>query len=181
MADGVVAMRRLMKFLHTMGAIGVMGAMASLIVMLGVVPPPSSAPAGYALMRGAMAAVATWVFLPSLALMLVAGLLAIALNRAFHNAGWAWVKLATGVLMFEYGFVGVQGPMQLEAERAAGALVGRVDPATLAGSLAAERGTLWVLLAIATLNVVLGVWRPRILRRPPSPVPQRVGTGSAPR
>jgi len=177
-------MRRLMKFLHTMGAIGLMGAMASLVVMLGVVPPPSSALAGYALMRGAMAAVATWVFLPSLALMLVAGLLAIALNRAFQNAGWAWVKLATGVLMFEYGFVGVQGPMQLEADRAGQALLGRVDPATLALSLGAERGTLWVLLAISTLNVVLGVWRPRIMRRPQSPgaaAPQRVGTGSAPR
>ncbi|MFH6782494.1 MULTISPECIES: hypothetical protein [Methylobacterium] len=177
-------MRRLMKFLHTMGAVGLMGAMASLVVMLGVVPPPSSALAGYALMRGAMAAVATWVFLPSLALMLVAGLLAIALNRAFQNAGWAWVKLATGVLMFEYGFVGVQGPMQLEADRAVAALLGRVDPATLAGSLGAERGTLWVLLAIATLNVGLGVWRPRIMRRPQAraeAVPQRVGTGSAPR
>lgn len=157
-------MRRLMKFLHTMGAIGLMGAMASLIVLLGLAPPPSSL-AGYALMRGAMAAVSTWIFLPSLALMLVAGLLAVALNRAFQQAGWAWVKLATGILMFEYGFVGVQGPMQREAERSAQALVGRVDPATLAESLGAERGTLWVLLAISTANVVLGIWRPRILIR----------------
>jgi hypothetical protein len=153
-----------MKFLHTMGAIGLMGAMASLIVLLGLVPSPSALPS-YALMRGAMAAVATWIFLPSLALMLVAGLLAIALNRAFHTAGWAWVKLATGILMFEYGFVGVQGPMQREADRSAQALAGRVDPATLAESLGAERGTLWVLLAIATANVVLGVWRPRIMIR----------------
>ncbi|MET7247554.1 hypothetical protein ABZT49_29815 [Methylobacterium sp. EM32] len=157
-------MRRLMKFLHTMGAIGLMGAMASLIVLLGLAPPPSAL-AGYALMRGAMAAVSTWIFLPSLALMLVAGLLAVALNRAFQQAGWAWVKLATGILMFEYGFVGVQGPMQREAERSAQALVGRVDPATLAESLGAERGTLWVLLAISTVNVVLGIWRPRILIR----------------
>ncbi|SFV01233.1 hypothetical protein SAMN02799631_03798 [Methylobacterium sp. 174MFSha1.1] len=157
-------MRRLMKFLHTMGAIGLMGAMASLIVLLGLAPPPSALP-GYALMRSAMAAVSTWIFLPSLALMLVAGLLAVALNRAFQQAGWAWVKLATGILMFEYGFVGVQGPMQREAERSAQALLGRVDPATLAESLGAERGTLWVLLAISTVNVVLGIWRPRILIR----------------
>lgn len=152
-----------MKFLHTMGAIGLMGAMASLIVLLSLIPSPSAL-SSYALMRGAMAAVATWIFLPSLALMLVAGLLAIALNRAFHNAGWAWVKLATGILMFEYGFVGVQGPMQQEADRSAQALIGRVDPATLAQSLGAERGTLWVLLAIATANVVLGIWRPRLIR-----------------
>lgn len=29
-------------------------------------------------------------------LTLIAGLLAIAVNRAYHNAGWAWVKLAAG-------------------------------------------------------------------------------------
>lgn len=146
-----------------MGAIGLMGAMASLVVMLSVAPPPSSL-AGYALMRGAMGAVASWIFLPSLALTLLAGLLAIA-QRAFHNAGWAWLKLATGVLMFEGGLVYVQGPMQQEADLSAGALAGRVDPATLAGSLGPERNTLWLLLAVSTVNVVLGIWRPRLIRR----------------
>ncbi|WP_128566372.1 hypothetical protein [Methylobacterium crusticola] len=164
-------MRRLLKFLHTMGTIGLMGAMASLLVLLGVAPPPASL-AGYALMRGAMSAVATWVFLPSLALTLFAGLLAVALTRAFHNAGWAWLKLVTGILMFEGGLVYVQGPMQQEAERSAAALAGRLDPATLAASLAAERGTLWVLLAVSTANVVLGIWRPRLTRsRAPALVP----------
>ena len=59
-----------------------------------------------------MGAVATWIFLPALALTLLSGLLAMALNRAYLNAGWAWVKLATGVLMFEGGLVYVQGPMR---------------------------------------------------------------------
>lgn len=158
-------MRRLLKFLHTMGAAGVMGAMASLLVMMVFAPPPASL-AGYALMRGAMGAVATWIFLPALALTLMSGLVAMAVNRAFLNAGWAWVKLATGVLMFEGGLVYVQGPMRQEAERSAAALAGRVDPATLAASLGAERNTLWLLLAVATANVVLGIWRPRVLRIP---------------
>lgn len=148
-----------------MGATGVMGAMASLLVMIVFAPPPASL-AGYALMRGAMSAVATWIFLPALALVLMSGLLAMAVNRAFLNAGWAWVKLATGVLMFEGGLVYVQGPMRQEAQQAAAALAGRVDPAALAASLGAERNTLWVLLAVATANVVLGIWRPRILRIP---------------
>ncbi len=161
-------MRRLLKFLHTMGAIGLMGAMASLLVLLSLVPPPGEL-AGYALIRGAMGAIATCVFLPALALTLLAGLLAIAFNRAFHNAGWALLKLATGILVFEGGFVGVQGPMQEEANRSAAALAGQVDPATLAQSLGPERGTLWVLLAVATLNVVLGVWRPRLIRRRATP------------
>ena len=156
-------MRRLLKFLHTMGAIGLMGAMAALLVMLSFTPSPTAL-AEYALMRGAMGAVATWIFFPSLGATLVAGLLAIAVTRGFHNAGWAWLKAATGILVFESGFVGVLGPMQQEAEQSAGALAGKVDPATLAQSLGPERNTLWVLLAIATANVVLGIWRPRLMR-----------------
>ncbi|SFT16591.1 hypothetical protein [Methylobacterium sp. yr668] len=158
-------MRRLLKFLHTMGSAGLLGAMASLVVMLSLSPAPSAL-TGYAAMRGAMGAVATWILLPALAVTLMSGLLAMALNRAFLNAGWAWVKLATGVLMFEGGLVYVQGPMKQEAEQSARALAGLVDPAVLAVSLTGERGTLWVLLAVATANVALGIWRPRILRIP---------------
>ncbi|WP_375464706.1 hypothetical protein [uncultured Methylobacterium sp.] len=158
-------MRRLLKFLHTMGAIGLMGAMASLLVLLSLAPPPTSL-AGYAVIRGAMGAIATWIFFPSLGLTLIAGLLAIGLNRGYHNAGWAWAKAATGILIFESGFVGVLGPMQQEADQSARALAGQVDPATLAGSLGPERNTLWVLLAVATANVVLGIWRPRLTRLP---------------
>ncbi len=158
-------MRRWMKFLHTMGAIGLMGAMACLLVLLNLTPAPSSL-SNYAMMRAAMGGIATWVFLPSIALTLVAGLLAIAVNRAFHSAGWAWAKLATGILIFEWGFAGIQGPMQQEAELSARALAGEVDVATLAQSLGAEQGSLWVLLAIATANVVLGIWRPRLTRIP---------------
>jgi hypothetical protein len=113
-----------------------------------------------------MSEIATWVFYPSLALTLVAGLLAIAVNPAYHNAGWVGAKLATGVLIFEGGLVYVQGPIRAEAERSASALAGQLDPATITGSYGAERSTLWVLLAIATANVVLGVWRPRFTRIP---------------
>lgn len=155
-------MRRVLKFLHTMGAIGLMGAMACQLVMLSVSPPPTAL-AGYAAMRGAMGAIATWIFLPSLGLTLVAGLFAMALSNAYQNAGWAWLKLATGILIFE-GFVYVQGSMQEEARRSAGALAGQVDPATLGGSLGSERLTLWLVLAVATANVALGIWRPRLTR-----------------
>lgn len=158
-------LRRLMKFLHTMGAIGVMGAMACLLVLLAFAPQPSSVEQ-YALMRGAMAGIAKWVFLPSMALTLVAGLLAIAINKAFHNAGWAWAKLLSGVLVFEWGFVGVQGPMEMEAKASANTLAGQVagqtDIASLAASLSAEQNSLWILLGVATFNVVFGIWRPRL-------------------
>jgi uncharacterized membrane protein len=158
-------MRRLMKFLHTIGAIGLMGAMACLVVLLGFAPNPTSI-AEYARMFAAMGGIVTWIFLPSLALTLIAGLLAIALNRAYHSAGWAWAKLATGVLVFEWGFTAILGPLQEEAELSARALSGDVSPAILAMSLGAERNSLLVLLAVATANVVLGIWRPRLTRLP---------------
>ena len=148
-----------------MGAIGLMGAMASLLVLSSVCPPRTEL-AAYAAVRGAMGAISTWIFLPSLGLSLMAGLLAIAFNRAYHDAGWAWVKLGSGVLLFEGGLQFVQGPLQDEAGQSAAALAGHGDPATLAASLGTERATLWVLLAVATANVVLGVWRPRLLRLP---------------
>lgn len=159
-------MRRLLKFLHTIGAIGLMGAALSLLVLLHRAPSPQDSLAGYALIREAMHDIARWIFLPSMTLTLIAGLLAIAANRGFHNAGWAWVKLASGVLVFEASLVGVQGPMRLEAERSASALAGQLDAATLAATLVAERNTLWVLLAVATVNVVLGIWRPKLTRIP---------------
>lgn len=158
-------MRRLMKFLHTIGAVGLMGTMACLVVLLGFLPKPALL-SEYAMMTAAMGGIVTWIFLPSLGLTLIAGLLAIALNRAYHSAGWAWAKLATGVLIFEWGFTAILGPMQEEAELSARVLAGEADASALAASLGAERSSLWVLLAVAAANVMLGIWRPRLTRLP---------------
>ncbi len=158
-------MRKLLKFLHTMGAIGVIGAMACLLVMLARMPPATALPE-YAAMRSVMGTIASWLFLPSLGVTLIAGLLSIAFNPAFHSAGWAWAKLASGILIFEGGFISIIGPMQAEAERSAEALAEKIDPATLATALTAERNTLWIILGVATANVVFGIWRPRLMRVP---------------
>jgi hypothetical protein len=93
-------------------------------------------------------------------------LLAIGVNRAYHSAGWAWAKLASGVIVFEWGFTAIMGPMQQEAELSAQALAHEVDPANLAASLGPEWKSLWLMLVIATVNVILGVWRPRLTRLP---------------
>jgi hypothetical protein len=145
-----------------MGAVGFMGSLASLLVLETLAPPPSSL-AGYALIRGAMAAIATWIFLPSFILTLVPGLLAIAVTPAFHNAGWVWIKAATGILIFAGGFHAL-APIQDEARLSAEVLAGRLAPLMLAGTSAGEAGTMWVLLAISAANIVLGVWRQRIIR-----------------
>ena len=138
-----------------------MGSIASLLVLMTFSPPPASV-AGYALMRSAIANIATWVFFPSFALTLVAGMLAIAVNRAFHDAGWAWVKFATGILVFAGSFH-VLGSIQDEVRQSGAAVAGQLDPTATANSFG-EQGILWTLLAVSTANVVLGVWRPRLTR-----------------
>jgi hypothetical protein len=138
-----------------------MGSIASLLVLMSF-PPSSTSLAGYALTRSAIAAIATWVFFPSFALTLVAGMLAISANRAFHDAGWAWVKLATGALVFAGSFQ-VLASIQDEAKRSASAVAGHLDADTITGWFG-EQSALWVLLAVSTANVVLGVWRPRLTR-----------------
>jgi hypothetical protein len=146
-----------------MGAIGMMGSMAALLVLMTTTPPPSSL-AGYALIHGAMGDIATWIFVPSLGLTLVPGMIAIAATSAFQNAAWAWVKMAIGFLIFLGGIVFIEGPIKDEARRSASALGGHLDPATLAGANVAEPSWVWALLLLATANVVLGVWRPRFTR-----------------
>jgi hypothetical protein len=157
-------MRRTIKFLHTMGAIGIMGAMAALIILI-LVAPPTEALAAYAQNRAAMGAIAEWLLLPSLGLVLFSGLWSMAVTTAFHNAGWVWVKLASGILVFKGTLLSIQGPAQKEAALSAAVLAGDADPAVLGLSAGEEWGTLWVIMAIAVANVVLGVWRPRFGRR----------------
>jgi hypothetical protein len=160
-------MRRWLKLLHTLGAAGLIGAMLCLLVLLAQLPPPASLPE-YARMRAAMGGIGLWIFLPSMGLTLLAGLLSVGFTRAFHEAGWAWTKLVMGILVFEWGIVAVLGPLRREADLSALALAGEAEVAELALSAGAERASLWVMLAVAAVNVVLGIWRPRMTRRPAS-------------
>lgn len=141
-----------------------MGGMAVLVVIL-VVAPPSMSPASYWTLMNAMAKIAAWVILPSMVLTVIAGLLAIAVFPPFHDAGWVWLKAATGILILEGG-LHVAGPIQEEAKRGAAALADGLDPAVMARMFTSERNTLWVLLAVSAANIALGVWRPRLPRIP---------------
>ena len=140
-----------------------MGGLAALAVVVFLTPPAVGA-VGYAPLMGSMAKIAAWIIGPSMVLTVVTGLLAIAVHAGFHEAGWAWAKAATGVLIFEGG-LHVLGPIQEEAKRGAGAPAGGLDPASAGSLLTAERNTLWLLLAVSAANIALGVWRPRFSRR----------------
>lgn len=157
-------MRKFLKFLHTIGAIGFAGALAAQLIMLQNLPPVESLEA-YASARQQIGLVAQWVLFPSLAAVLVSGLLSMAWTDAFHGAGWVWMKLALGVSVFEGTLVAIQGPARREAERAAQALAGEIDASTLAATISSEWKSTLIILAVAVANVVLAVWRPKFTRK----------------
>ncbi|MBX3511272.1 MAG: DUF2269 family protein [Hyphomonadaceae bacterium] len=157
-------MRRLLKFLHTLGAAGLMGAAAALAVVLMLAPTSISSPS-YVALVAATAQVATWIIGPSMVLTILSGLLAMVVTPAFQDAGWVWGKAATGILILQAG-LHVLGPIQEEARRASATLLEGADPAGAARLLEAEVNTLWVLLAVSVVNIALGVWRPRFPKYP---------------
>ena len=157
-------LRRLLKFLHTLGAAGLTGAIAALAVVM-IMAPASVGAVGYVPIMVAMAKTAAWIIGPSMVLTVVSGLLAMAVTPAFYDAGWVWLKAATGLLVLEGG-LHVLGPLQEEAKRGVGALAGGSDPASVARLFTAESGTLWVLLGVSVANIALGVWRPRMPKIP---------------
>ena len=155
-------MRKLLKFLHTLGAIGFAGAIAAQLVLVSIPPEPADL-AGYALMREGIAAISKWVLFPSMAAVVVSGLLAMAFNPAYHDVFWAWVKLLFGISVFEGTLVGIHGPVMREAAKAAEALAGKIPVSELGHSMHNESGAMLTIFAVAMLNVVLGVWRPKSL------------------
>jgi len=157
-------MRKSLKFLHTMGSIGFTGALLAQGLILQNLPAVEALDA-YASARILMGLIAQWILFPSLAAVLVAGLLSMAWTDAFHGAGWVWMKLALGVTVFEGTLVAIQGPARREAERAAQALAGELDPALLGATSDAEWRSTLVILFVAVINVVLATWRPKFGRR----------------
>lgn len=148
--------RRSLKALHEISAIGVGGGFAACLV-IGLTASTTSI-VEFAAARQAIAAIARYVLMPSLAVVLITGMLSIAATRAFHDAGWAWAKALLGLSVFEATLVTVGASVrQAEIATAAG------DPGLLASLLHSERNTLWLLLVLCVANVVLAVWRPRLV------------------
>jgi len=153
-------LRVIIKVLHEIGAVGVLGSFACCIVLL--MSAPRHAPAGFAAACQGIAAIAHWLLVPALALTVISGLLAIAATGAYIDAGWAWIKALLGLSMFEGTLLTVASSARHAAELSAMAASGHPDAAQLDQMLRTEWGGLWVLLALSVLNIVLAVWRPRL-------------------
>ncbi|WP_405232735.1 hypothetical protein [Lentisalinibacter salinarum] len=154
------AMRRLLKFLHTMSTIGITGGLAAYMLVLATAPPVESLEA-YAAMRESLAMLSKWLILPSMLIVVLSGLLAIAAHFPFAEAPWVWAKALAGILVFESTLMAIDGPAQRAAALSEKALGGEIASAELAGLVSDEWGAWWILLGLFTANVLLAIWRPR--------------------
>lgn len=157
-------MRRLMKFLHTASAIGLAGGLSAYMLALSAAPDISSV-AEYSALRNSLATVSTWLILPSMVVVLASGLLSIAVHRPFHNAIWAWIKAASGILIFEETLRAIDAPAQAAARAAARTMSGEIDIVALPGLIHDEWVSWWLILALSAANIALGIWRPRIVKQ----------------
>jgi hypothetical protein len=157
-------MRKLMKFLHTVGAIGLTGGLGTFMLVLATGPELSNIGA-YAAMRTSLEALSGWVIVPSMGLVTTSGLLAMAVHYPFMDAPWVWIKGVSGVLVFEATLGAIDGPAERGAEAAAQALSGEIDLAQLAALVDDKWVAWWVLMGLATANIVLAIWRPRFGRK----------------
>lgn len=143
------------KALHEIASIGFGGGLAACLVIN--LAANRASPTAFIAARHVYAAIAQYVLIPSMGVVVVSGLIALAATRAYLDAGWAWVKALLGLSVFEATLV-IVGSSRTQADMAAAA----ADPALLDTLLRSERNTLLLLIALSVANVVLAVWRPRL-------------------
>lgn len=152
-----------MKFLHVAGALGLMGGLAAYIMVL-MAAPEITAIEQHLALRTSLAFVASWLITPSMALVLVTGLLAMAVHYPFMNMPWVWIKALTGVLIFETTLASLDGPADAAKRAAERAVAGEIDASEFARLVHDEYMAWWILLGLALINVALAIWRPRFRR-----------------
>lgn len=153
-----------MKFLHTIGAIGLAGGLSTFMLVLATGPDIHDLGA-YAALRTSLDAVSNWIIVPSMALVTTSGLLAMAVHHPFQNMLWVWIKALSGVLIFEATLGSIDAPARRAAEAAARAAAGEIRVSELATLVEDKWVAWWVLLFLAAANVVFAIWRPRFRAR----------------
>ena len=153
-----------MKFLHTLSTIGFAGGLSAYMLALSSAPEITSV-AEYSALRSSLAAISTWLIVPSMVVVLASGLLAMAVHRPYHNAIWAWTKAASGILIFEETLRAIDAPTQAAAQAAAKTLHGEIDISALPGLIHDEWASWWMILALSAANVALAIWRPRFVKQ----------------
>jgi hypothetical protein len=156
-------MRKILKFLHTLAACGLIGALLGYMILLLAAPQDDAG--SYADMRQSVSAICNYLLLPSLAVVLVTGLVSMIVHPPFLERRWVWIKAASGIGMFE-GTLAVIGAKAGHAtELAMQIAAGQAEQQVLEEAIAYEWHSLATIMALALANVVLGVWRPPLRKR----------------
>ena len=141
---------------HDIASIGFGGGVAACLVIN--LAANRASVSEFAAARNAFAAIAQYVLIPSMAVVVVSGLIAMMATRGCQDAGWAWVKAVLGVSVF-VATVRLVGSGSKQTELAAAA----TDPSMLDAMLRSERNMLLVLIALCVVNILFAVWRPRLM------------------
>jgi uncharacterized membrane protein len=153
-------MRRLLKFLHSIAACGLIGALAAYAVVL--LLAPQDTPQAYAAMRLTVAALASHLLIPSMAVAIVTGLIAMAVHYPFAQTRWAWMKALLGLGIFEATLGLVQSKATAAADAALEIASGSGHPGAIEAVIANEWMAFGALLTLSITQVALGVWRPSL-------------------
>jgi hypothetical protein len=157
-------LRRLLKLLHTLGSIGMAGGIAAIMLLLATGPDPAASTEYLALREGVFT-ISHSLVLPSMAMIFLSGVLAMAVHFPFQNALWVWLKLGAGFLIFESMLATLDAPARRAVESTRRAMDGGLSEPELMAAIVNHWGAWWVILTLAALNVVLAIWRPRFKAR----------------
>ncbi|MFK8053993.1 MAG: hypothetical protein AB8F65_13585 [Woeseiaceae bacterium] len=149
-----------MRFLHTITGLGMLGGLVAYIMVLMVAPDITSIDEHLAL-RTSLSFVSNWLILPSMLLVLVTGLLAMALNNVYMSAPWVWAKALSGVLVFEATLASIDAPADRALIAVQKAAAGTLDAQELSTLVHDEFVAWWILVGLGVANTAVGVWRPK--------------------
>jgi len=156
-------MRKSMKFLHVLGACGMIGALVTWFILLAVAPQET--PQAYADLRASIAALGNYLLVPAMGTTLVSGVMSIAIHHPFQNLKWVWVKALLGIPVFE-GTLSLIGAKADRANAMAQRMLeGEVSRDAIERAVASEWQHLGLILALSVVNVLIGVWRPSFARK----------------
>ena len=144
------------KTIHDLASIAFGGALAACLVINAMAD--LAATSDFLAARQLQAAIAKYILVQSMGVVVVSGLIALAATWAYMEAGWAWLKALLGIGVFEATLM-VVGSTSRQADMAQA--VAAADTASVQALLRSERFTLWLLLALSAVNGVLAVWRPK--------------------
>lgn len=152
-------MRKIVKIIHTLAACGMIGGLVGYLVLL--YWGPRATPGQYADLRQTIVVLCDYLVVPAMLATVVSGFASMGVHRPYLRRGWVWVKALTAIGIFEATMAAVKWKAVVAAEVATKIANGEAGASALE-DFDREWGAVFVVVALAVANVVVGVWRPRV-------------------